>query len=196
MAAGLCRLFTHDSFTSFLLFDMIVGQGHAAVLHHLLLAADVYPDGTAAVVLEEQLVEGAVGEDEVVEQAAFGDVADVQIGGLAEEVLRPSHAVDGLVEGLAAVARVDDDGASDVVAQRLQDVAAEVEQGYDMLPLRCVVDTETLGRGTVDKLSEGEVLGELHAQVDFSFHCHCFFKDETYADVASPADGFPGAKVW
>jgi len=99
-----------------LLFDMIVGQGHAAVLHHLLLTADVYSDGTEAVVLEEQLVEGALGEDEVVEAAAFRDVADVQVGSLAEEVLRLSHAVDSLVEGLAAIARVDDDGTADVVA--------------------------------------------------------------------------------
>ena len=57
-----------------------------------------------------------MGEDEVVEAAAFRDVADVQVGSLAEEVLRLSHAVDSLVEGLAAIARVDDDGTADVVA--------------------------------------------------------------------------------
>ena len=173
MAAGLGLLVTHD--TNDGLFDVIVRQCHTAVFHNLLLAADVNPDGAEAVVLEEKLIEGTVGEDEVVVVAPLCDGGNVDVGCLAEEVLRLSHAMHGLVQQLATVAGVDEQRPSGMVAEGLQHVATEVGQRQYVVPFGGVVDAEALGRGAVYKFAKGEVLGELHAQIDGSFHVFLSF---------------------
>lgn len=79
----------------------------------------MYPCSPVSVVFEKQLVEIAVGEDEVKIANAFFDVADVDVGSLAEHVLRCSYAVDGLIECRASISAVDEYGA-ELVAQGLQ----------------------------------------------------------------------------
>ena len=52
-----------------------------------------------------------------------------------------------------------------VVAQGLQHLAAEVAQVNHCLPVRAVVDAPLVGRLTLDKLFQSEVLRQLHLRI-------------------------------
>lgn len=128
------------------------------------------PVGALGVVLEDELVEGEGVGDEghplprqtEVDALRAGDAGQADVGGLAYHVLAAGDAADGAVEGGGPVAAADDDGASEVVAEGLEEFLAEVAEVGDGGGGGGVVDAKALGGGGACKLGKGEVL------------CHCF----------------------
>lgn len=125
------------------------------------------PVAAGGVVLQDELVEGAgvgdplhprAGHGEVLALAdgavleTTGDVGDADIGGLAAEVLAGGHPADGAVKARTAESAGDDDGHTEVVAERLEYVLAEVTKVVDDLARWSVVDVEVCGDVAAHKL--------------------------------------------
>lgn len=103
-------------------------------------------------------------QNQLVKLEVLPDVVDIflpltagikaDVGSFATKVLTVLDASDGGVESRRAKARVDDDGMPHVIAERLQQLLAEVTQCGDVLLLRCVVDAESARRGRGGKFVE------------------------------------------
>ena len=147
-----------------------------AVVFEVQLAADVQPEGSAAVVLQDTLVEVQVVHNPVVPRACRVDVGHMNVGGTAMEVLRVADTVYRLVECLAAVSAVDAYGVSHMVAQGLEHLAAEVSQSEHHFYGRCVVDAQSLGCLTLYEFAQSEILAEqLIGVICVLFHNSFFF---------------------
>ena len=131
--------------------------------------ADVQPADTRATIFEEYLVEVQIVDDELIPAAPRLFVWQVDVGSLAVEVLRVAYAMYRLVEFWTAVAAIDMYRFALVVAQGLQHLAAEVAQVNHCLPVGAVVDAPLVGRLTLDKLFQSEVLRQLHLRIVLRF---------------------------
>ena len=94
-------------------------------------ARDVEPAGAFGIMLEKQLVETAVLEDELGIELAGGFVGQVDVGCFACLVLGVLDSSYQLVELRTAVSGVDDYRPSYPLAQRFEDLLAEVLQVAD-----------------------------------------------------------------
>ena len=141
----------------------VVKDGLVAVALTVPLAGEVQPAvAQATAVLEEQLVKVRVADNPLEPVACHLLVGHGEVGSLAQHVLRAAHATHRSVQLLAAVAAGDADGLAVVLAQGLQDFAAQVLHGQHLLVARLVVDAEALGSDTLGEFAELEVLRQLN----------------------------------
>jgi len=140
-----------------------------AVKRSVTTTGKVQPADTRATVLEEQLVEVQVIHDILIPAAPRLYVWQVDVGSLATQVLRVPHSMHRLVQFLASVAAIDVYRFALMVAQGLQHLSAQVPQVDDSLPVRSVVNAQALGRRTLNKLFQSEVLRQLHLRIILRF---------------------------
>lgn len=106
-----------------------------------LVEGDVDPVGGAGM-FPDELVEVEVVHHPGEPLAAGGEVGDVDVCCLAEEVLGVGDASDGSVEEGGAVAGGDADGDIEVQAEGLEDLLAEGAEVVDNLGVLWIVGTE------------------------------------------------------
>ena len=140
-----------------------------AVARALSATGKVQPADTRATVFEEHLVEVQVVHDVLIPAAPRLYVWQVDVGSLATQVLRVPHSMHRLVQLLASVAAIDVYRLALMVAQGLQHLATQVPQVDDSLPVRSVVNAQAVGRRTLNKLFQSEVLRQLHLRIILRF---------------------------
>ena len=116
------------------------------------LAAYMEPDAPKTTVLKEQLVEGAVQQDEVEVRLTGLLIRQTDVGSLTEKMLRVAHAVQQVVEQFAPIAAVDVDGA-EAMAQGFEDLATQHAHVLQGLGIGHVVDVILFGRCRSGELS-------------------------------------------
>lgn len=127
---------------------------------------DPVSDGAVLVLsmLEDELVEVEVVHHPGEPLAASGEVGDVDVGCLAEEVLGVVDASYGSVEEGGAVAGGDADGDLEVLTKGFEDFGAEDAEVVDDLYGWGVVDVTCLSCWGVDELVELEMGSEEHGR--------------------------------
>ena len=150
------------------------------------LIADVQPTVAVAVMFHKEKVEVQVVDHPEVPLPGRVNVGYVQVGGAAIQMQRLAQSVQGLVECRTAVAAEHGDRLSDVVAQRLQHLAAQLSQVEHHLPRRPVVDAQPPRRLMFCKLAQPEVFAEhLVGVVCYLFH-HRFVLNRSYCSPVMP----------
>ena len=130
-----------------------------AVLSEVGLATDVNPIRAVLVVLPDKLVEGQIVANEVEPPSAYFERWKVEVGSLALHVLACTDTAYCLVDLRTAIAARYGDGVAIPVAQRLQDVLAEVGECVDDVERGCVVQAKALCRAGLRELAQTEILG-------------------------------------
>ena len=110
-----------------------------------------------AVVLPDQLIEGGVVHQPAEPGTPLGDGGQMQVGGLATEVLALRYTPYRLVEGGTAIATADHDRLSSESPQRFEHLLAEGFQIRKQRLWHPVYDAEAIGGGGALKLLHGEM---------------------------------------
>jgi len=108
-----------------------------------------------------------VGVPAVVAPGDVGGLGQADVGRFTEGVLAGIDASYLHVEGIAAIAGVDDHGASRELPEGFEDGAAELLQGRDALQGDGVVDAVDSGHGLVLEFFQREMLGKFHNRYFF-----------------------------
>ena len=138
------------------------------VLVRIEAARHMNPHRSAAVVLEQQLVDITVLFDEAEVRATRLQVGQVYVSGLTAQVLRLPYPMHALVDSLRAEATIDADG-TELPAQRFEHPSAQVLQCCQLQTVGGVVYMTLLCPHRAGHLMVAEMLSQLKI-----FSCHSF----------------------
>ena len=130
---------------------------------------DVNPLVPVLIMLPEQLVGMVVRHQYLPQAQRIVVVADMQVGGIAGEVLALSPASYGTVQTAAAVARRDDDRLAQHDTGRFEDEAAQVAQVLYRTGVGHIVDVEVFRHGGMDEFGQHEMVRKELVDVYFLF---------------------------